>query len=270
MSSSAARLHPTRQNGLRELIKRLAAGLGVRVSRTAPHRFDALDQVLQHLSIGGFRPSSLIDAGANRGQWATRAVRCFPGVPIMLVEPQAACQESLRVFAAKHPQARIQATALTKPGVEAVWMDASAWAIGSTGARVLPNDSGHDRVEVPASTLDEVLLEAPPHFSVEPLFLKLDLEGHEVAALQGASATLAKTEVVLCETRLLGNAHDSAPDFENLLDLLRARGFVLYDFVSLSGRPGDDRLRLMDVVFVRRGGRVDAEREWVVESPRSR
>ena len=255
---------------MRVFFKSLLKRLGVRILRTPVNRFDALDEVMYSLRINGFRPSGILDAGANLGQWARKVARHYPNVPIVLIEPQPACRASLSAYRVRFPHATIEALAVTAPGVETVWMDASGWEEGSSCTSVVSEECPADqRVSVPATTLDAVLSRTEPTFAQGPIFLKLDLEGHEVEALRGATAALSRVEVIWSETRLLGGSFDVQPDFEALLDFARAAGFVLYDFVSLSGRPYDNRLRMMDVVFVRRGGSLDSERQWVVGTPDS-
>ena len=52
------------------------------------------------------------------------------------------------------------------------------------------------------------------------------------------------------------------PIFADMLNFLRERGFQLYDFACLSQRPRDMRLRMGDVVFVRRDSPLLADRSW--------
>ena len=255
---------------MKQLLKSLLKGFGVRVLRTPVNRFDALDEVMQTLRVNGFRPSGILDAGANFGQWASRVVAHYPGVPIVLIEPQPACRVSLDAYRARFPHSSIEQVAVTSPGVETVWMDASGWNEGSSCTSVVGEECPPEaRVRVAATTLDAILARTQPSFAQGPVFLKLDLEGHEVEALRGATVALSRIEVIWSETRLLGGGFDVRPDFEALLDFARDAGFALYEFVSLSGRPYDNRLRMMDVVFVRRGGVLDSERQWVIGSPAS-
>jgi FkbM family methyltransferase len=255
---------------LKRLAKALLRSCGVRILRAPVNRFDALDEVMQTLRAKGFRPSGILDAGANLGQWASRVVAHYPNVPIVLIEPQPACRASLDAYKARFPHASIEQVAVTSPGVESLWMDASGWNEGSSCTSVV--DEGYPpeaRVRVAATTLDAILARTQPSFIQGPVLLKLDLEGHEVEALRGATMALSRIEVIWSETRLLGGGFGARPDFETLLEFARDAGFVLYEFVSLSGRPYDNRLRMMDVVFVRRGGLLDSERHWTVGSTAS-
>jgi FkbM family methyltransferase len=253
---------------VKAILKGLMKRLGVRLVRTPANRFDALDDVMQTLRLNGFRPSGILDAGANVGQWATRVGSHYPGVPIVMIEPQPACRPRLERFRARFPHASIEQVAVTSPGIDTVWMEAEGWDDGSSCTSVVSETIPQaQRVSVAATTLDAILARTDAAFARGPIFLKLDLEGHEVEALKGAGAALARTEVIWSETRLLGGGFDVPQDFEALLDFARAAGFALYDFVSLIGRPYDNRLRIMDVVFVRRGGLLDPDRHWVSGSP---
>ena len=83
--------------------------------------------------------------------------------------------------------------------------------------------------------------------------MKLDLEGHEVAALEGAGAALKSVEVIVAEVHFFDVYKIGLPVFGDLVRFLDARGFDVYDIAALASRPSDGRLRTGDVVFVRRG-----------------
>ena len=108
---------------------------------------------------------------------------------------------------------------------------------------------GEMAIEVvcPASTLDELLADRVS--AEDRVLLKLDLEGHEVHALIGASYLLKAVEVVLTEVQFYDINNSGRPTFSDVLEFFRQRGFEIYDIACLSQRPM--RLRMGDVVFVR-------------------
>lgn len=110
-------------------------------------------------------------------------------------------------------------------------------------------------VEVATSRLDDVLAD-----SAEVDFLKLDIQGFELAALQHAGAVLARTNVVHCEVSF-APIYAGQPLFSEVEMLLRGAGFDFIDFSSschyaYHGAAGDvaarDRLGWGDALFLRR------------------
>jgi hypothetical protein len=94
-------------------------------------------------------------------------------------------------------------------------------------------------------------------------FLKLDVEGHELSALAGGLRLLEKTEVVLAEVQFYEINRNARPVFFDVVMYLRTRGFCLYDIACLAARQRDLRLRMGDVIFVRRDSRLIADSSWV-------
>jgi hypothetical protein len=129
-----------------------------------------------------------------------------------------------------------------------------------TGNRIVTSTTADATTEVDATTLDELFADR-----VRPddrALLKLDLEAHELMALRGASRLLAAVEVVVSEVQFCPINDNGLPTFTDLVLFLRECGFDLYDFASLLHRSRDMRLMQGDIVLVRRGTALLADRCW--------
>jgi FkbM family methyltransferase len=236
----------------KDLGKKLLERAGLVVRRAPGNRFEAMEASLQQLRVGGFRPRVVIDCGANQGQWFGLASSVFPESAFHLVEPQQECWAALDEAAARRGRTNVHRVAATAPGTQSVRMARSGGEV-STGAFVMSDtDSFPSDLTAAATTLDD-LLAARVHVEDRAL-LKLDIEGHELEALRGATSLLARVEVILCEVRFYDVYHAGAPAFGAVMAFLGERGFSLFDFASLSGRKKPDhRLWLGDAIFIRNG-----------------
>jgi FkbM family methyltransferase len=108
--------------------------------------------------------------------------------------------------------------------------------------------------KVRTSPLDELLRGVP---AVD--FLKLDIQGFELAALKGANAVLARTAVVQCETEFVP-IYLGQPLFSEVEIHMRSRCFEFLDFhapayrapVVPSGRVRNEQLLWADAIFAAR------------------
>lgn len=121
--------------------------------------------------------------------------------------------------------------------------------------------------QVATSTLDAVLADTP---YVD--FLKLDIQGFELAALQHATALLSRTNVVHCEVSF-AEIYQGQALFSDVEALLRAHGFYFVDFSSstrypyhcASGSTSRDRLGWGDAVFFRRPELLASESDLLAQ-----
>jgi FkbM family methyltransferase len=107
-------------------------------------------------------------------------------------------------------------------------------------------------LSVATRTLDEVLNDGPVDF------LKLDIQGAELMALQGAERVLAQTAVIHCEVEF-AEIYRGQCLFADVQVFLGARGFSLIDILvphryayrNMDDVDGRDRLLWGDAVFFR-------------------
>jgi len=126
-----------------------------------------------------------------------------------------------------------------------------------TGNFVVSGDAP-GAVLYPATTLD-TLLEGTAASSI---LLKLDVDGHEVAVLEGSRSILRRTEIVIAEFWRYRIFNEDMTLFADLVQWLRDAEFELYDVASLNGRRRDRRLRSGDAVFARRGSPLLRDVNW--------
>jgi hypothetical protein len=114
--------------------------------------------------------------------------------------------------------------------------------------------------DVHATTFDELF--ADQITPEDRVLLKLDLEGHELAALSGAARLLRSVEAVLTELSVFDIEGSGRPIYSDYVAFFAAAGFDLYEIAALSPRTRDMRLRQADVIFVRRDSPLLADNRW--------
>lgn len=250
---------------VRRILKGLAERFGVHVSRTgAVNRFDAVEPCLRRMKGIGYEPQIVIDGGANHGQFYRRIEPIFPDAFYHLIEPQPECAASLLALVDERPKrVRFHGIALTTTARSVVKMIGRGPQGGGTGAFVTQapeSERADGQIEVPATSLDELFRD---QLSPEDrTLLKLDLESHELPALGGAEWLLRRTEAILVEVSFYDVENVGKPLFNDILKFLSLKEFELFDIASLTSRPRDQRLRMGDVVFVRRNTPLVRDVSW--------
>lgn len=244
------------------LLKRVTRALGLRITRDRPsNRFQAVDECLQRMKKFGYEPALVVDVGANHGQFHRLIQPVFPDARYHLIEPQPACANSLRHLTEMNHRVQYHSLALTEPGIPLVRLLGGGGCRGSTGAYVaMSGEFAPDEIQVQSTTLDELWSKRIE--DGERALLKLDVESHELSVLLGSVATLGRIEVVLVEVSFFDVENRGAPGVLALAEFLEHHGFALYDIASLAGRPRDMRLRMGDLIFVRKDSTLCADNSW--------
>ncbi len=193
----------------------------------------------------GFRPETIIDVGFAYGTQGLFEV--FEGTRNILIEPVAEMEPIMQKFCDEHPGSTYMvAAASDAPG--RLKMVVRRGVTGSSFHTKFKKDDAEYR-KVPLVTLDSVVAELNPP---SPILLKLDVEGHELHALQGAVECLKHTEMVIMEIGTWAEDHvRGRASMMDLFNYMDRQGFVFYEFVEPGYRPIDGALYMFDAIFVK-------------------
>jgi FkbM family methyltransferase len=249
--------------GTQPSVENSAVGLG-----TETEKFRAgvpsLPGLLEHLRENGFSPSSILDIGANAGEWSRVAASIFTDSRILMFdgdpENEPALHNTVREIGARSSYILRLLGAEKKSEVTFYRPEA-----GTTGSSVLPEMTSYDKeaIKLKMDTLDSLTESAR---LVAPLLMKLDVQGFELEILKGGKKALGASEVVITEASLLPY-NEGAPLFADVIALMHQEGFAVYDFCGQNRRESDHALFQTDVVFVRRESSLRARRKFWLQEP---
>lgn len=161
----------------------------------------------------------VVDVGAHSGIYSLVAYASSPDIAVISFEPYALnyARLSLNLRANGYrADLAIQSALSDKEGVIPFTVPSNAWYL-STGGSLTPKPETRT-VPVNCSSLDILRSRSP----FDPQALKIDVEGHELQVLQGASALLDQTSPDL----ILESVFNA--DTQTIEALLKERGYRFY------------------------------------------
>lgn len=167
-----------------------------------------------------------LDIGAHWGIHTLHALSAHVGVQVIAVEPD---RENLIHLARNLAENRYE-DRVTVVAAAAAERTGTQWLRRNTamGHHVMsdPDRAGPGALAVRAVTIDALVAEAGSD-RARPIWIKLDIEGRERAALEGAAAVLDSGRVagILWEARVGGLVN---PDSGAIVEFLDAHGFASY------------------------------------------
>ena len=198
---------------------------------------------------------TVLDVGANEGQFAAMIREVYPEAAIYAFEPLPECQDALRRRLANAPGSRIFPTALgaapgTRPFYRTTFSPCSSFLRPANRLRAEVERLDESVIEAPVARLDDVLADAPPP---APLLLKLDVQGFETQVLEGAPRTLANVALLVLEVAFVP-LYERQPLFDEVYLWLRERGFRYRGNLEQSASRVDGLTAEADALFVRDAG----------------
>jgi FkbM family methyltransferase len=205
------------------------------------HQIASMEWSLRNLKRVGFVPATVVDVGADHGDWTRMVKRIFPNARVLMVEARPEKEQALRAVVSDHPGAVTANIQLLGPERR----ESMTFYDVEGGSSIYPEQSSVRQrvVTYPMRPLDD-LVSGPVDL------LKLDVQGYELEILRGASEVLRSVEVVVSEISLIP-INKGAPLLADVVAAMRDYGFVAYDICSFIRRPLDEALWQTDFIFVR-------------------
>ncbi len=172
------------------------------------------------------RIGTVIDIGANTGDYAEFLDGFFKPSTIYAFEPLASCQPRLAALAEKMPHLRVFRVALSEAeGEETFWENdygpsSSLLHVSDMHKQAFPHTATESQTRVKLARLDDMLDVSTLD---RDIFIKIDVQGVEDRVIRGGQAVFSAAEIVLIEMSFAA-MYDDQPMFEEIHDLLYACG----------------------------------------------
>lgn len=226
-------------------------------------RQDAREESVQPQPVDPFassefphpRPNTVLDVGASHGQFARDALRAFPEAVVYSFEPIPECFEELITLSESAPSVHPMNLALgDRDGHEDLWLSgfrdsSSLHQMLPKHVEVWPHTAVESKISVQVARLDAV---APNLTLRPPVFVKIDVQGHELAVIRGGRLTLSSCQRVMTECNF-APLYEGQATFTELYDELRTLGFLFDGFISPLRDPRTFELLSADAVFYKAG-----------------
>jgi FkbM family methyltransferase len=199
----------------------------------------------------GVAPKSIIDVGANIGQFSIAASYLLPDAVIYSVEPDPRVAKKLRNNIEKKHSANIFVTAVGLEDGEVVLrvnedsQVTSVLPLGKDRIKFFPSSTVKEEIIVPIKKLDSLFSDSEILF---PALLKIDVQGLEDKVIKGAERILTKIKWVIIEVSF-ANLYNGEVDFLNIVDLLEQHGFKFLKPLNFHTSPKTGEIIEMDALF---------------------
>lgn len=244
---------PTRTSEIRRKVRKLSHLVRWRDYRAAlRHRVAAA--VEHERVVFEHEPRSVIDVGANRGQFAVFALHRFPGARVHCFEPVPAALAALRAVVGTNPSVRIHPVALSSSAGDAVLHvsasddSSSLLTPNALLQATYPQTRSVGEVTVRTDRLDHDLQSAD---LTAPCLLKIDVQGFEMEVLVGATELFPLIDEILVECSFV-ELYEGQPLADEVTAYLLGQGYRLR---GVYGMSSDDSGRCLqaDLLFARSG-----------------
>ncbi len=208
-------------------------------------------QIISRAKLAGVHPKTVVDIGANIGQFAIAASRLFRDVEVFPVEPDPRTAEKLRKNVGTPVAVNVRVTAIGDSLGSAtlqVNLDpqvSSLLPLGKDRIESFPASKVVEQITVPLTTLDALFGGVALK---EPILLKIDVQGFEDRVIGGASQFLRRVEWVLMEVSF-ATLYEGERDFQTIVELLKENGFRFVRPMNFHVSPMTGEIIEMDALF---------------------
>lgn len=209
--------------------------------------------MVSELAKQGVLPRTVLDVGANVGQFAVAAAKLFPDVQIYSFEPVPESADRLQKNISglgnvtTYPLALGDSEGEVTFHVNAFSQSSSVLPLAQGHLQAFPEAQETRELVVKVSTLDKII--ADVRFQA-PVLLKLDVQGYEAHTIYGAVETLKRVDYVVLETSFKP-MYEGELLFMDIARLMEDYGFRFERPVGWLAEPKSGEILQMDALFTR-------------------
>ena len=210
-------------------------------------------KMISDLACQGILPKTVIDVGANVGQFAVASSKLFPDVVVYSFEPNPECVGLLSKNVDSLGNVSVFPLALGDKTGEVVFHvnshshSSSILPLAENHLGAFPNAKEIGVIKVKVSTLDTIFSNIE---LATPVLLKLDIQGYEAQALRGGEETLKSVEYVVLEASFKP-MYEGEMLFMDIVRLMEGYGFSFKRPVGWLNDPNTREIIQMDALFQR-------------------
>ena len=209
--------------------------------------------MISALARQGITPKTVIDVGANVGQFTVACAMIFPGVAVHSFEPLPQAAATLRENVRRFPNVKVYPIALGEREGECTFHvnahshSSSILPLAQSHRTAFPEARETATTVVELTTLDRVFdqVELTP-----PVLLKLDVQGYEAQTLAGGEQVLRSCDYVILESSFK-SMYEGEVLFTDILAMMREKNFTFLRPVGWLTWPSTGEVLQMDALFHR-------------------
>lgn len=195
------------------------------------------------------QPKTVIDVGVGYGTFPL--YRAFPDAHFILIEPLDDYKQFIDRIAKKYDCEAHYTAIGSREGEVEINVEAGDLQRSSFAERtsLTTSENPLSKRLVSVKTLDALYEHASGWDG--PILLKVDTEGHELGALEGARVLLRDVDTVILEVSV-AKRFEHSYEFEDIIVFMKQRGFFVFSFLEMACPRNELRQRHVDILFKRR------------------
>ena len=192
----------------------------------------------------GYQPKTILDIGANAGEWTQQITQLFPQAKVMMFEANPNCESDLR---GKFPNYPVHICLLGNENKTGIPFYLNPKNNKCTGCSMMKELTYHfkDAPSIPLDMhrLDDIIGDQKAEI------IKIDVQGAELLVLQGGEKTMSRADYILLEVNVI-QYNEGAPMLSEVIAFMDARGFQVFDCVEHHHHMG--YCMQLDFIFINR------------------
>jgi len=196
--------------------------------------------------------NTIIDIGANVGEFTCIFVELFPNATIFAFEPIDDCYNELIKRTENYSKVNqynfgLGAENTIKNFFKSSWDPSSSFLeMSDLHKKNAPHSAKSTILEIEIKRLDDVVNISDLRNNI---LIKIDVQGFEAKVIQGGKKVFQKAKVIIIETSFI-TLYEKEPKFHGIYELLKNLGFEFRGILKQSFFNQDDSILYADCIFV--------------------